>query len=60
MNRAITVCVCVWHAVGSFSLPAGSFIGAVYHKLYTQSSDPEDGQNYHPLLLRVVNCPRVC
>jgi len=28
--------------------PAGSFFGALYHKLQTQSSAPEDGRNYRP------------
>ena len=28
-------------------LQAGSTVGALYHKLWTQSSAPEDGQNYH-------------
>jgi len=27
---------------------AGSFFGALYHKLQTQSSAPEDGRNYRP------------
>jgi len=27
---------------------AGSIVGALYHKLYTQSSAPEDGRNYRP------------
>ena len=29
-------------------LPAGSIVGALYHKLQTQSSAPEDGRNYRP------------
>jgi len=28
--------------------PAGNFFGALYHKLQTQSSAPEDGRNYRP------------
>jgi len=47
---------------------AGNFFGALYHKLYTQSSSPEDGRNYRPkhvelieiinklLLLHLVGC----
>ena len=29
-------------------LPAGSIVGALYHKLWTQSSAPENGRNYRP------------
>jgi len=48
--------------------PAGSFSGALYRKLYTQSSAPEHGRNYRPkhvelieitnklLLLHLVGC----
>jgi len=49
-------------------LPAGNIVGALYHKLYTQSSASEDGR-YHrpkhveligiinkPLLLHLVGC----
>jgi len=28
--------------------PAGSIVGALYHKLKAQSSAPEDGRNYRP------------
>ena len=50
--------------------PAGSIVGALYHKLETQSSAPEDGRNYRPkhvelieiinklLLLNLVRCLR--
>ena len=53
-------------------LPAGSIVGALYHKLLTQSSAPEDGRNYRPkhvelteiinklLLLHVVGCLHYC
>jgi len=50
-------------------LPAGTIVGALYHKLLTQSSAaPEDGRNYRPkhveligfinkpLLLHLVGC----
>jgi len=30
------------------SSPAGNFIGALSHKLKTQSIAPEDGRNYRP------------
>ena len=48
--------------------PAGNIFGALYHKLQTQSSAPEDGRNYRPkyvelieitnklLLLHLVGC----
>jgi len=48
--------------------PAGSTVGALYHKLQTQSSAPEDGRKYRPkhvelieitnklLLLHLVDC----
>ena len=47
---------------------AGNFLGALYHKLWTKSSAPEDGRNYRPkhvvlieitdklLLLHLVGC----
>jgi len=53
-------------------LPAGNFFGALYHKLQTQSSAPEDGRNYRPkhvelieiinklLLLLLVGCLYYC
>jgi len=31
-----------------FWSPAASIVGALYHKLQTQSSSPEDGRNYRP------------
>jgi hypothetical protein len=52
----------------SFRLPAGSIVGAIYHKLQTQSSAPEDegicrpkhvkliGIINKPLLLHLVGC----
>ena len=53
-------------------LPAGSIVRALYHKLQTQSSAPEDGRNYRPkhvelieiiiklLLLHLVACLYYC
>ena len=44
----------------SSSLPAGSIVGALYHKQYTQSSAPEDGRNYRPKhveLIGIINKP---
>jgi len=41
-------------------LPAGNFFGALYHKLQTQSSAPEDGRNYRPKhvkLIEITNKP---
>ena len=35
-------------------LPAGSFLGALYHKLYTQSSTPGDGRNYRPKHVELI------
>jgi len=52
--------------------PAGNFFSALYHKLQTQSSAPEDGRNYRPkhvelieiinklLLLNVIGCLYYC
>jgi len=49
-------------------VPAGNIVGALYHKLQTQSSAPEYGRNYRPnhvelteiinkqLLLHLVGC----
>jgi len=37
---------------------AGSIAGALYHNLYTQSSTPEDGRNYRPKhveLIEIIN-----
>ena len=44
----------------SSGLPAGSIVGALYHKLLTQSSAPEDGLNYRPKrveLIEIINKP---
>jgi len=54
-------------------LPAtGNIVGALYHKLYTQSNAPEDGRNHRPkhveligiinkpLLLHLVGCLYYC
>ena len=41
-------------------LPAGSIVGTLYHKLYTQSTAPEDGRNYRPKqveLIEIINKP---
>ena len=41
-------------------LPAGSIVGALYDKLYTQSSAPEDGRNYRPKqveMIEIINKP---
>ena len=35
-------------------LRAGSIVGALYHKLYTQSSAPEDGRNYRPKHVELI------
>jgi hypothetical protein len=38
--------------------PAGSIAGALYHTLYPQSSAPEDGGNYRPKhveLIEIIN-----
>jgi hypothetical protein len=55
-----------------FSLQQATIFGALYHKLYTQSSAPEDGRNYRPkhvelieisnrlLLLHLVGCLYYC
>jgi len=52
--------------------PACSNVGALYHKLQTQSSAPEDGRNYRPkhvelieiinksLMLNLVDCLQYC
>jgi len=39
-------------------LPAGSIFGALYHKLETQSTAPEDVRNYrlkHVVLIEIIN-----
>ena len=36
------------------SSPAGNFFGALYHKLQTQSSVPEDRRNYHPKHVELI------
>ena len=41
-------------------LPAGSIVGALHHKLKTQSSVPKDGRNYRPKqveLIEIINKP---
>jgi len=35
-------------------VPAGSILGALYHKLKTQSSAPKDGRNYRPKHVEVI------
>jgi len=34
--------------------PAGNFFSALYHKLQTQSSAPEDGRNYRPKHVELI------
>ena len=34
--------------------PADSIVGALYHKLLTQSSAPEDGRNYRPKHVELI------
>jgi len=34
--------------------PEGSIAGALYHKLQIQSSAPEDGRNYHPKHVELI------
>ena len=60
------------HHTTSSSLPAGRIVGALYHKLQTRCSAPEDGGNYRqkhveligsinkPLLLHLVGCLYYC
>jgi len=39
-------------------MPADSIVGALYHKLLTQPSAPEDGRNYRPKhieLIEIIN-----
>jgi len=36
------------------TLPAGNIAGALYHKLWTQSSAPEDGRNYRPKHVELI------
>jgi hypothetical protein len=41
-------------------LPAGSIVGALYDKQYTQSSAREDGRNYRPKqieMIEIINKP---
>jgi len=40
-------------SASSWSL-AGSIAGALYHKLQTQSSAPEDGRNYRPKHVELI------
>ena len=49
--------LCLWYNAPTM-LPAGSIVGALYHTLYTQSSAPEDGRNYRPKhveLIEIIN-----
>ena len=65
--------LCCWLVVckrssSACSLPASNIVGALYHKLQTQSCAPEDGRNHIPkhveligivnkqLLLHLVGC----
>ena len=41
-------------------LPAGNIVRALYHMLQTQSNAPEDGRNYRPKqveLIEIINKP---
>jgi hypothetical protein len=41
-------------------LPVGNIVGALYHKLQTQSNVPEDGRNHRPKhveLIGIINKP---
>jgi hypothetical protein len=43
-----------------YLLPAGNIVGALYNKLETQSSAPEDGRNHRPKrveLIGIINKP---
>ena len=42
------------HSSASSWSPAGSTVGALYHKLYTRSSAPEDERNYRPKLVEPI------
>jgi hypothetical protein len=35
-------------------LPAGNIVGALYHKLQTPSSAPEDGRNHRPKHVELI------
>jgi hypothetical protein len=35
-------------------LPAGNIVGALYHKLQTQSNAPEDGRNHRPKHVELI------
>ena len=35
-------------------LPAGNIVGALYHKLKTQSSTPEDGRDQLPKYVQLI------
>jgi hypothetical protein len=42
------------------SLSAGSIVGALYHKMETQTNAPEDGRNYRPKygeMIGIINKP---
>ena len=61
MFRAITSPILrstrLWYNASTMQ-PPGSIVGALYHKLYTQSSAPEDGRNYRPKhaeLIEIIN-----
>ena len=40
--------------------PAGSIVVALYHKPYTQSNAPEDGQNYRPKHVELIGITNKC
>jgi len=56
----VCVCVCVWCIYTYIYIPYIYIYiyGALYHKLYTQSSAPEDERNYRPKhveLIEIIN-----
>ena len=48
--RKTTLCL---QSAGDMS-PAGSIVGALYHKLQTQSSVPENGRNFRPKHVKLI------
>ena len=53
------MCYSLWYNAPTM-FPAGNIVGALYHKLYTQSSAPEDGRIHRPKhleLIGIINKP---
>ena len=53
------MCYSLWFNA-PMMLPAGNIVGALYHKLYTHSSAPEDGRIHRPkhvVLTGIINEP---